>query len=76
MLILHGTGRGGRRLAQQTASLGSCSGPASRLTRGATSSSSPMPIGGGQSSKPSDGLRAGFPRYTYEDMVAGSSIGC
>jgi len=26
-------------------------------------------IGHGKSSKPSDGLRAGFPKYTYEDMV-------
>src|SRR5689334_10380804 len=26
-------------------------------------------IGAGKSSKPSDGLRAKFPRYTYEDMV-------
>lgn len=29
----------------------------------------PDGIGHGQSSKPSDGLRAGFPRYGYEDMV-------
>jgi homoserine O-acetyltransferase len=29
----------------------------------------PDAIGHGKSSKPSDGLRAGFPRYNYEDMV-------
>jgi homoserine O-acetyltransferase/O-succinyltransferase len=29
----------------------------------------PDAIGHGQSSKPSDGLRAKFPRYTYDDMV-------
>jgi len=29
----------------------------------------PDGIGHGRSSKPSDGLRAGFPRYGYEDMV-------
>jgi homoserine O-acetyltransferase len=29
----------------------------------------PDAIGHGKSSKPSDGLRAGFPKYTYEDMV-------
>src|SRR5262249_40969913 len=29
----------------------------------------PDSIGHGKSSKPSDGLRARFPRYTYEDMV-------
>lgn len=31
----------------------------------------PDAIGAGQSSKPSDGLRARFPRYNYDDMVAG-----
>ncbi|BDG73827.1 alpha/beta fold hydrolase [Roseomonas fluvialis] len=30
----------------------------------------PDAIGTGNSSKPSDGMRAGFPRYTYTDMVA------
>lgn len=30
----------------------------------------PDGIGHGQSSKPSDGLRAHFPEYTYDDMVA------
>ena len=29
----------------------------------------PDAIGTGRSSKPSDGLRAGFPRYNYDDMV-------
>jgi homoserine O-acetyltransferase len=29
----------------------------------------PDAIGHGRSSKPSDGLRAGFPKYTYDDMV-------
>ncbi|HET9067446.1 MAG TPA: alpha/beta fold hydrolase, partial [Amaricoccus sp.] len=29
----------------------------------------PDAIGAGGSSKPSDGVRAGFPRYTYDDMV-------
>ena len=29
----------------------------------------PDAIGGGGSSKPSDGMRADFPRYNYEDMV-------
>jgi homoserine O-acetyltransferase/O-succinyltransferase len=29
----------------------------------------PDAIGHGQSSKPSDGLRAKFPRYNYDDMV-------
>jgi homoserine O-acetyltransferase len=30
----------------------------------------PDAIGAGKSSKPSDGLRAKFPRYSYDDMVA------
>jgi len=30
----------------------------------------PDTIGAGQSSKPSDGLRQKFPRYTYDDMIA------
>ena len=30
----------------------------------------PDTIGAGKSSKPSDGMRAHFPRYTYDDMVA------
>ncbi len=29
----------------------------------------PDAIGHGKSSKPSDGLRTGFPKYNYEDMV-------
>ena len=29
----------------------------------------PDQLGHGQSSKPSDGLKAKFPRYTYDDMV-------
>ena len=30
----------------------------------------PDALGAGKSSKPSDGLRAKFPRYNYDDMVA------
>jgi homoserine O-acetyltransferase len=30
----------------------------------------PDAIGHGKSSKPSDGMRAKFPRYNYDDMVA------
>lgn len=30
----------------------------------------PDGIGHGRSSKPSDGLRLRFPRYTYDEMVA------
>ncbi|AMN39310.1 alpha/beta fold hydrolase [Rhodoplanes sp. Z2-YC6860] len=34
----------------------------------------PDAIGAGQSSKPSDGLRARFPRYNYDDMVAAQHL--
>ena len=34
----------------------------------------PDAIGHGKSSKPSDGLRAHFPRYDYEDMVAAQHL--
>ena len=43
--------------------------PAARCRRN-TSSSCRTRIGPGKSSKPSDGLRAKFPRYNYDDMVA------
>jgi homoserine O-acetyltransferase len=45
-----------------------CSAPARRWTRAATSSSCPT-LGAGKSAKPSDGQRAKFPRYNYDDMV-------
>jgi homoserine acetyltransferase len=35
----------------------------------------PDAIGTGGSSKPSDGLRAAFPEYNYDDMVAAQSGG-
>jgi homoserine O-acetyltransferase/O-succinyltransferase len=34
----------------------------------------PDGIGHGKSSKPSDGLRMGFPRYDYDDMVAAQHV--
>jgi homoserine O-acetyltransferase len=34
----------------------------------------PDAIGAGKSSKPSDGLRAKFPRYNYDDMVAAQHL--
>ena len=48
----------------------SCSARASRSMRAGISSSCRTRIGHGKSSKPSDGLRAKFPRYNYDDMVA------
>ena len=42
---------------------------ASRSTRRSTSSSCPTPSAPASRRKPSDGLRAKFPRYNYDDMV-------
>ncbi len=69
VLILHGTT--GRVPACSHPHLpANCSARANRSTRAAISSSCRDPIGAGKSSKPSDGLRAKFPRYNYDDMVA------
>ena len=70
VLILHGTDRVGRRHADARISPASCSARASRWMRANISSSCRTPSAHGKSSKPSDGLRAKFPRYNYDDMVA------
>ena len=62
-------GRLGHRHADAGLRAASCSAPASRSTRASTSSSCPTRSAHGKSSKPSDGLRAKFPRYNYDDMV-------
>lgn len=69
VLILHGTGGSGRQfLSKNFADVLFGRGQLLDATR--YSIVLPDGIGHGQSSKPSDGLRARFPRYTYEDMVA------
>ena len=68
VLILHGTTGSGRGfLSQQFA--GVLFGPGQLLDANQYYIILPDGIGHGGSSKPSDGLRARFPRYDYDDMV-------
>lgn len=68
VLILHGTtGSGSGFLREQFA--GTLFGPGQLLDADRYYIILPDGIGHGQSSKPSDGLRARFPEYTYDDMV-------
>lgn len=69
VLILHGTGGNGRAfLAERFAD--HLFGPGQPLDARTHYIILPDAIGHGASSKPSDGLRTGFPRYAYTDMVA------
>jgi homoserine O-acetyltransferase len=68
VLILHGTGGIGRGfLADRFA--GQLFGKGQPLDSSRYFLIMPDAIGHGNSSKPSDGLRAHFPQYDYEDMV-------
>ena len=68
VLILHGTGGSGHQfLAPQFA--GVLFGPGQLLDAARFFIILPDGIGHGKSSKPSDGLRARFPQYDYDDMV-------
>lgn len=69
VLILHGTGGSGRQfLAPQFADV--LFGPGQLLDANRYFIILPDNIGHGKSSKPSDGMRAHFPQYDYDDMVA------
>jgi homoserine O-acetyltransferase/O-succinyltransferase len=69
VLILHGTtGSGSGMLTPAFA--GELFGPGQPLDASRYFVILPDAIGAGKSSKPSDGLRAKFPRYNYDDMVA------
>jgi len=69
VLILHGTGGTGHQfLAPQFADV--LFGPGQLLDAKRYFIILPDNIGHGKSSKPSDGLRAHFPQYDYDDMVA------
>jgi homoserine O-acetyltransferase/O-succinyltransferase len=69
VLILHGTGGSGSQfMAAEFA--GELFGPGQPLDVSRYFVVLPDGIGHGQSSKPSDGLHARFPRYGYSDMVA------
>ena len=69
VLILHGTaGTGAGMLAPFFG--GELFGPGQPLDAAKHFIILPDAIGHGKSAKPSDGLRAKFPRYNYDDMVA------
>lgn len=68
VLILHGTnGSGANMLTPEFA--GELFGSGQALDASRYYIILPDAIGSGKSSKPSDGLRANFPRYNYDDMV-------
>src|SRR5207237_2318648 len=68
VLILHGTGGTGAGFLSRTFG-GELFGPGQLLDAAKYFIILPDGIGHGQSSKPSDGLHARFPKYTYDDMV-------
>src|SRR5438876_6761771 len=68
VLILHGTGGSGRQFLSSQFG-GVLFGSGQLLDAAKYFIILPDGIGHGQSSKPSDGLRARFPHYNYNDMV-------
>jgi homoserine O-acetyltransferase len=69
VLILHGTYGTARGMLGPNFG-GQLFGPGQPLDAARYFIVIPDAIGTGNSAKPSDGLRAAFPRYTYDDMVA------
>jgi homoserine O-acetyltransferase len=69
VLILHGTGGSGRSLLNEHFA-GVLFGKGQLLDSNRYFIILPDGIGHGKSSKPSDGLHAHFPQYSYADMVA------
>jgi homoserine O-acetyltransferase len=68
VLVMHGTGGTGAQFVARSFA-GELFGPGQPLDSSRYFIILPDDIGHGQSSKPSDGLRARFPRYVYGDMV-------
>jgi homoserine O-acetyltransferase len=68
VLIMHGTGGSGRQFLNPLFT--ELYGAGEPLDTATHYLIFPDGIGHGASSKPSDGLHARFPRYTYDDMVA------
>lgn len=68
VMLLHGTTGSGAGLLNPNFG-GQLFGPGQALDAAKHFIILPDSIGHGKSSKPSDGLRAKFPRYNYEDMV-------
>jgi homoserine O-acetyltransferase len=69
VLVLHGTGGSGRAFLSANFA-GQLFGAGQLLDTARYYIVLPDGIGHGRSSKPSDGLHAKFPHYTYDDMVA------
>jgi len=69
VLVLHGTGGSGAQFLSPLFA-GELYGAGQPLDTATHYLILPDNVGHGGSSKPSDGLRARFPRYAYEDMVA------
>jgi homoserine O-acetyltransferase/O-succinyltransferase len=68
VLILHGTTQSGASMLSPVFA-GELFGPGQPLDASRYYVILPDAIGHGKSSKPSDGLRTGFPKYNYDDMV-------
>jgi homoserine O-acetyltransferase len=68
VMVLHGTGGTGRAFLSATFG-GELFAPGKLLDTARFYVILPDGLGHGESSKPSDGLHAKFPRYTYDDMV-------
>ncbi len=73
VLILHGTGGSGQQFIRPQFS-GVLFAPGGLLDPARYFIVLPDGIGHGKSSKPSDGLRARFPHYDYDDMVAAQHL--
>jgi homoserine O-acetyltransferase len=68
VVVLHGTSGSGARMLTP-AFAGELFGPGQPLDARKYYIILPDAIGAGASSKPSDGMRMGFPKYNYDDMV-------
>jgi homoserine O-acetyltransferase len=68
VMILHGTGGAGSNMLAPNFA-GDLFGPGQPLDATHYYIILPDSLGAGKSSKPSDGLRARFPQYNYDDMV-------
>jgi homoserine O-acetyltransferase len=69
VLVLHGTGGSGANFVRREFA-GELFGPGQLLDASRYYLVLPDGLGHGKSTKPSDGLRARFPRYGYRDMIA------
>jgi len=69
VIIMHGTGGSGHPFATNQGFAGELFGKGQPLDIEKYYIILPDAIGHGKSSKPSDGLHAKFPHYTYDDMV-------